>query len=67
MTIFGRAFDEARLIKLAYGYEQATKWRKRACVDAAARISAQRRQRVENSKRGAATLPAPRVSLSPLP
>ncbi len=28
MTIFGRAFDEARLIKVAYGYEQATKWRK---------------------------------------
>jgi Asp-tRNA(Asn)/Glu-tRNA(Gln) amidotransferase A subunit family amidase len=28
MTIFGRAFDEPRLIKLAYGYEQATKWRK---------------------------------------
>jgi Asp-tRNA(Asn)/Glu-tRNA(Gln) amidotransferase A subunit family amidase len=28
MTIFGRAFDEARLIKLAYGYEQATKWRR---------------------------------------
>jgi amidase len=28
MTIFGRAFDEARLIKLAYAYEQATKWRK---------------------------------------
>lgn len=28
MTIFGRAFDEPRLIKLAYGYEQATKWRR---------------------------------------
>jgi Asp-tRNA(Asn)/Glu-tRNA(Gln) amidotransferase A subunit family amidase len=28
MTIFGRAFDEARLIKVAYAYEQATKWRK---------------------------------------
>ncbi len=28
MTIFGRAFDEGRLIKLAYAYEQATKWRK---------------------------------------
>jgi amidase len=28
MTIFGRAFDEPRLIKLAYAYEQATKWRK---------------------------------------
>src|SRR5262245_6206444 len=28
MTIFGRAFDEPRLIKLAYGYEQSTKWRK---------------------------------------
>jgi amidase len=28
MTIFGRAFDEARLIKLAYAYEQATKWRR---------------------------------------
>src|SRR4029079_3400630 len=26
MTFFGRAFDESRLIKLAYGYEQATKW-----------------------------------------
>jgi Asp-tRNA(Asn)/Glu-tRNA(Gln) amidotransferase A subunit family amidase len=28
MTIFGRAFDEGRLIGLAYSYEQATKWRK---------------------------------------
>jgi Asp-tRNA(Asn)/Glu-tRNA(Gln) amidotransferase A subunit family amidase len=28
MTIFGRAFDEARLIRLAYGYEQATHWRR---------------------------------------
>lgn len=28
MTVFGRAFDEARLIKVAYGYEQATHWRK---------------------------------------
>jgi Asp-tRNA(Asn)/Glu-tRNA(Gln) amidotransferase A subunit family amidase len=28
MTIFGRAFDESRLIKVAYAYEQATKWRK---------------------------------------
>jgi amidase len=28
MTIFGRAFDEPRLIRLAYAYEQATKWRK---------------------------------------
>ncbi len=28
MTIFGRAFDEGRLIRLAYGYEQATHWRK---------------------------------------
>jgi amidase len=28
MTMYGRAFDEARLIRLAYGYEQATKWRK---------------------------------------
>jgi amidase len=28
MTIFGRAWDEARLIKLAYAYEQATKHRK---------------------------------------
>jgi Asp-tRNA(Asn)/Glu-tRNA(Gln) amidotransferase A subunit family amidase len=28
MTIFGRAFDEARLIKLAYSYEQSTKWRR---------------------------------------
>ncbi|HXD49613.1 MAG TPA: amidase family protein [Gemmatimonadaceae bacterium] len=27
MTIYGRAFDEAHLIELAYGYEQATKWR----------------------------------------
>jgi Asp-tRNA(Asn)/Glu-tRNA(Gln) amidotransferase A subunit family amidase len=27
MTIYGRAFDEPRLIKLAYAYEQATKWR----------------------------------------
>jgi Asp-tRNA(Asn)/Glu-tRNA(Gln) amidotransferase A subunit family amidase len=28
MTIFGRAWDEARLIKLAYAYEQATHHRK---------------------------------------
>jgi Asp-tRNA(Asn)/Glu-tRNA(Gln) amidotransferase A subunit family amidase len=28
MTIFGRAFDEPRLITLAYGYEQSTKWRR---------------------------------------
>lgn len=28
MSIFGRAFDEARLIRLAYAYEQATKWRR---------------------------------------
>ncbi|HYW30275.1 MAG TPA: amidase family protein [Gemmatimonas sp.] len=28
MTFFGRAFDEGRLIRLSYGYEQATKWRK---------------------------------------
>lgn len=28
MTIFGRAFDEARLIRLAYGYEQLTHWRR---------------------------------------
>lgn len=28
MTVFGRAFDEPRLIKVAYAYEQATKWRK---------------------------------------
>ncbi|HYN10976.1 MAG TPA: amidase family protein [Vicinamibacterales bacterium] len=28
MTIFGRAWDEARLIKLAYAYEQATKHRR---------------------------------------
>lgn len=28
MTIFGRAWDEARLIKLAYAYEQVTKHRK---------------------------------------
>ena len=28
MSIFGRAFDEPRLIKLAYSYEQATKWRR---------------------------------------
>ena len=28
MTIFGRAFDEGRLIRVAYAYEQATKWRK---------------------------------------
>ncbi len=27
MTFFGRAFDEERLIKLVYDYEQATKWR----------------------------------------
>ena len=28
LSILGRAFDESRLIRLAYGYEQATKWRK---------------------------------------
>jgi amidase len=28
LTFFGRAWDEARLIKLAYGYEQATKHRR---------------------------------------
>ena len=28
MTFFGRAWDEARLIKLSYGYEQATKHRR---------------------------------------
>ncbi len=28
VTFFGRAWDEARLIKLAYGYEQATKHRR---------------------------------------
>ena len=28
MTIFGRAWDEATLIKLAYAYEQATKHRR---------------------------------------
>jgi Asp-tRNA(Asn)/Glu-tRNA(Gln) amidotransferase A subunit family amidase len=28
MTLFGRAFDEPRLIKLAYAYEQGTKWRR---------------------------------------
>jgi amidase len=28
ITFFGRAWDEATLIKLAYGYEQATKHRR---------------------------------------
>jgi amidase len=28
LQMLGRAFDEGRLIKLAYGYEQATKWRR---------------------------------------
>jgi Asp-tRNA(Asn)/Glu-tRNA(Gln) amidotransferase A subunit family amidase len=28
MSIFGRAFDEGRLIRIAYAYEQATRWRK---------------------------------------
>jgi amidase len=28
LQLLGRAFDEPRLIKLAYGYEQATKWRR---------------------------------------
>ena len=28
LQMLGRAFDESRLIRLAYGYEQATKWRK---------------------------------------
>jgi Asp-tRNA(Asn)/Glu-tRNA(Gln) amidotransferase A subunit family amidase len=30
--LLGRAFDEERLIKLAYGYEQATKWRREPAV-----------------------------------
>ncbi len=28
LQLLGRAFDESRLIKLAYGYEQHTKWRR---------------------------------------
>jgi Asp-tRNA(Asn)/Glu-tRNA(Gln) amidotransferase A subunit family amidase len=28
MSILGRAFDDSRLIRIAYGYEQSTKWRK---------------------------------------
>lgn len=28
LSIFGRAFDEGRLIRIAYAYEQATMWRK---------------------------------------
>ena len=28
LQLLGRAFDEERLIKLAYSYEQATKWRR---------------------------------------
>jgi amidase len=28
LQMLGRAFDEPRLIRLAYGYEQATKWRR---------------------------------------
>ncbi len=28
LQMLGRAFDESRLIRLAYGYEQATKWRR---------------------------------------
>jgi Asp-tRNA(Asn)/Glu-tRNA(Gln) amidotransferase A subunit family amidase len=28
MSILGRAFDESRLIKIAFSYEQATHWRK---------------------------------------
>ena len=28
LSIFGRAFDEGRLIRIAYAYEQATRWRK---------------------------------------
>lgn len=28
MTFFGRAFDEERLLRLVYDYEQATKWRR---------------------------------------
>ncbi|HEY4217257.1 MAG TPA: amidase family protein [Gemmatimonadaceae bacterium] len=28
LQMLGRAFDESRLIKLAYAYEQATKWRR---------------------------------------
>jgi Asp-tRNA(Asn)/Glu-tRNA(Gln) amidotransferase A subunit family amidase len=28
LSIFGRAFDEGRLIRIAYAYEQATKWRR---------------------------------------
>jgi Asp-tRNA(Asn)/Glu-tRNA(Gln) amidotransferase A subunit family amidase len=32
MTFFGRAFDEPRLIKLAYGFEQSTKWRREPAI-----------------------------------
>jgi Asp-tRNA(Asn)/Glu-tRNA(Gln) amidotransferase A subunit family amidase len=28
MTIYGRAWSEAKLLKLAYGYEQATRHRR---------------------------------------
>jgi amidase len=28
ISFFGRAWSEAKLIKLAYAYEQKTKWRK---------------------------------------
>ena len=35
MTFFGRAWDEARLIRLAYGYEQATRHRRPPVLAAA--------------------------------
>ena len=38
--LLGRAWDEARLIKLAYGYEQATKHRRAAGVNACDQIGA---------------------------
>lgn len=40
MTIFGRAFDEGRLIRLAYAYEQATKWRKPPALGLASGVAA---------------------------
>ncbi len=59
---FGRAFDEARLIKIAYDYEQATKWRQRTRVDAAARIDdVRRRKSVGTNSAGAAHRRSPRI------
>jgi amidase len=39
MSILGRAFDEGRVIRIAYGYEQSTKWRKQPATTPPLRAS----------------------------